>query len=86
MSFNNNITPFENCRNQYWNKMLNLYKEFKVEFNREPKYRDVYKGFNLGAWCNSQRVKFRKNELINERKKLLLDAGFSFEVKRRSKK
>ena len=68
------------CSNSYaarWEEMYRLLCEYKDEHGNVniPK-RDVYKGQNLGLWCQNQRT---NSKLSSEKKQKLLDLDFSFD-------
>ena len=56
--------PKEEKLNRQWLLNLDLYKEFKAEFGREPKQHDCYKGFKLGCWKINQNQKRAKSNIV----------------------
>lgn len=63
-----------------WNNNYELLKEFRIRFNKRwPSAKEMFKGFNLGNWCVSQRTKNKQNKLLKKRKILLEKIGFSWE-------
>ena len=69
-------------RDKAWMEWYELYKEFKEEFNKEPKTDEIYKGRYLGDWVCSQRSRYKSNTLSDEKYILLENAGFTFEYAR----
>ena len=69
---------FDNLFDLQWNSTFELYKEFKQEFNRDPKYGEIYKDIYLGRWINTQKQRYKKGKLSQERIKLLEETGFKF--------
>ena len=57
-----------------------LLKEFKEEFNRFPKAREVYKGVKLGMWCSDLRGKKWRHS--KDRIDLLNSIGFVWDVRK----
>ena len=72
---------FENLHDKNWNQNLTLYKQFKVEYNREPQKTEKYKEINLADWCSNQKSMYNQCKLSKERFKLLNEVGFDFENK-----
>lgn len=70
---------FDDLLDKRWYEKFNLYKQFKAEYNREPKAIEKYKNVNLGAWCIIQRTNYYNGDLSKEREDLLRKAGFDFE-------
>ena len=62
-----------------WQENLKLYKNFKKEFQREPKKLEWYCDKQLGAWCSTQRNQYKKGLMSDEKKKALKDEGFPLE-------
>ena len=69
---------FDNKLELQWNSMFELYKEFKQEFGREPKQKEVYKDRKIGNWLSDRKRNYKQGKLSEERIKLLEDAGFKF--------
>ena len=79
-----------------WDINFNLLKEFINEVKRFPKNSEVYKGKNIGAWCNSQRLNINKGEEVRkgvyqyshnspttkEQANKLIDLGFEFIIRK----
>lgn len=64
-----------------WEKQYKILIEFRSEHpDRWPSQLEEYpKGNNLGVWCSSQRVIFKRGKLAQERIQLLSEIGFPFE-------
>ena len=54
-----------------WNELLDLYREYKLEYGSEPKDRATYRGRGLGSWCKHQRELYKVGKLSPERAKML---------------
>ena len=55
-----------------------LLKEFKEEFGRFPKSKEIYKGVKLGAWCSD--IRARKWRHSKDRIALLDSIGFIWKL------
>ena len=64
-----------------WKRFLELYVEYKKEVGREPDSTAVYQGKYLGSWCSRQRSAFHVGELCDNRRELLAEAGFCFDLR-----
>lgn len=54
-----------------WMYQYNLLKEFIKRYNRRPKWKEEYKGYNLGIWLDNQMQAYKKNKLTEQRIELL---------------
>ena len=70
---------FEYTVNYEWEHNLELYKEFKEKYNREPKVTERYKEINLGSWAEKQRNLYSQGKLSDERIQKLKECNFDFE-------
>ena len=70
---------FEYTVNYEWEYNLELYKEFKEKYNREPKVTERYKEINLGNWAEKQRSLYSQGKLSDERIQKLKKCNFDFE-------
>lgn len=61
---------------QAWDNAFCLYQNFKSIHNREPAQGEVFRGFGLGSWAISQRERYKKGKLPENRIHKLLEAGF----------
>ena len=68
-------------REEKWLKNYELLKQFKERYGRLPKNKDVYKGINIGNWCNYNISLFRLGKLSNEKIQMLKEVGFRFQTK-----
>lgn len=59
-----------------WMKNFKLLKEFKEEFKRFPKYRELYKNFKLGVWCVNQSHLYKIGKMDKKRIDLLKSIDF----------
>lgn len=59
---------------------FNLLKEFKEEFGRFPKSREIYKGVKLGMWCSD--IRGKKWRHSKDRIALLDSIGFIWDVRK----
>ena len=59
-----------------WQSNYQLYKQFKQQYNREPKTRVQFEGVKLGIWCVNQRTVYKAGKLSPEKIDLLNKAGF----------
>ena len=67
-----------------WKKMYALLLDYKAEHgNTNIQKREVYKGENLGLWCQRQRdgYSYSKRTMTPEKVKKLSDIGFDFDPK-----
>ena len=78
--FNTGFKP-TTIRDIKWNKNFALYKDFKLEFGREPQRGDVYKGINIRVWCDTQRKGYKNGKLSKERIECLSGAEFPFQLR-----
>ena len=57
----NSINFIWDINNNYWNMYFDLLKKYLDEFGEFPTSSTVYKGVNLGNWCNIQRQIYKGN-------------------------
>lgn len=62
-----------------WDIAFELYKEHKAECGDTPPKGGLYKGFDLGLWCQHQRDDYRKDKLPQERIDLLNEVSFDWD-------
>lgn len=84
MEFSKIFSKIENSiyinREENWLNILESYKQFKKEFNKEPEYNEVYQNFCLGYWCNHQRYAYRTGTMPIKRIELLEKVDFRFDT------
>ena len=60
-----------------WSKNYELLKEYREKFSEQwPKAKETFMDVNLGGWCTSQRTKFKKNKLDDDKIQLLNEIEF----------
>ena len=65
---------------QLWNSRFELLKEFVNEFDRLPRYSEVYKGVKIGYWVATQKMTYTsRGSLLPEKIKKLEAIGVQFE-------
>lgn len=65
-------------REENWEEMYKLLKEYFSEFHAFPRQKETYKGKKLGHWLSIQICLYNKGVLKKEREKKLLSIGFVF--------
>lgn len=56
-------TTFE----QSWDAAYETLCSFVNEYDRFPFQKEIYKGYRLGTWCDTQKSMYKKNQLSSER-------------------
>ena len=70
----------DGTHNDKWETGFLVLKEYKKQFNTvQVAKRLIYNKYSLGRWCMSQRQKYKKGTLSNDKIKKLLSIGFIFE-------
>ena len=82
---------FENVNDDTWNKMYELAKKYYEHYDnlkipRSFKTTNGYevdeKGYNLGAWINTQRFSYKKGTLFEDRIRKLEEIGMMWNIKK----
>lgn len=73
--------PLEGIREQQWQKVFEVFKDFISDNGKVPSRTAIHKGVRIGAWLGNQRTMFKKGALSPEREKLLRSVGVTFENK-----
>lgn len=62
-------------KNDIWLDHYNILLQFLEEKKRLPKSGETYHGQHIGAWCNTQKVCYKKGKVTLEREELLRKVG-----------
>lgn len=63
-------------KHEIWDEKFDLYCQFLKEYERQPKYHEVYKDVKIGIWYASQRRDYIKDKLHPDRYEKLKETGF----------
>lgn len=66
-------------RAQDWDSRYEILLDFLDNFKRFPKQEEIYQDFGLGAWCSTQRQRYKNGELDKAQIDNLTAIGFRFE-------
>lgn len=61
-----------------WDEWLNLYREYKEKYGKEPTWDTVYRNRKLGNWCGAQAYNIRADKISAKHKQNLQEVGFAF--------